>query len=263
MAAQPDALHDALTAVRGRWGLHSIVQLDAYRAHPVADGDMAQALPSWWPTPGVEALPQLAELVGPGSGGKLTLALLWLAALPSDGPLVIVDPAGQAYPPAVAACGIDTRRLVVVQPPRARDLLRVVLELTRSEGFDAVLACLDARDTVSLAEAGQLRSFVGSAQTTVLLLRTSADARDDPAVLPLADTRVQITGHDWLWEDGELAGLRVQARTERSRHGLSSDAYALTLRLYRRGTHGARPDHLFVDTAVRTHSYHALAATGS
>ena len=223
---------------------------------------LAQSLPSWWPTPYEAAQPQLAELVGPSSGGKLTLALLWLAALPSDGPLILVDPTGQTYPPAIAACGIDVRRLVIVRPPRARDLLRVVLELTRSEGFDAVIACLNTRDTVSLAEAGQLLSFVGSAQTTVLLMRTAADARDDTAALPLAETRVRITNHDWLWDGGELAGLQVQVRTERSLHGLSGDEHALTFRLYRRGAHGDRPDHLFVDTAIRTHGHHTLTATG-
>lgn len=262
MAAQPSALHDALTAVRRRWGLHSIVQLGAYHARQVTEGDAAHTLPSWWPTPDKTAQPQLAELVGPESGGKLTLALLWLAQLPSNGPLIFIDPTGQAYPPAIAACGIDARRLAIVQPPRARDLLRVVLELTRSEGFDAVITCLDPHATVSLAEASQLRSFVRSAQTTVLLLRTSADARNDTAALPLAETRVRITNHNWLWDSGELTGLQVQVRTERSLHKLSGDEHALTFRLYRRGIHGARPNHLFVDTAIRTHGHHTLEATG-
>ena len=134
MATNPEALHDALSAVRGRWGVHSIVRLDAYRAaRRVPSAAPASAPPPWWPAAGHAPASQLLELVGPASGGKLTLALLWLAALPSDGPLAIVDAAGTLYPPAAAACGIDLRRLVVVRPPRRRDLLHVVLELTRRD----------------------------------------------------------------------------------------------------------------------------------
>ena len=180
MAANPHALQDALAAVRTRWGVHSIVPLDAHRATRAAPDADASTPPLWWPTPGTAPAPQLLELSGPASSGKLTLALLWLAALPLDGPLAIVDVAGTVYPPAAAACGLDLRRLVVVRPPQRRDLLRVVLELTRSEGFDAVLATLDATASVSLAEAGQLRSFAAASQTSVLALRESASSTLSP-----------------------------------------------------------------------------------
>ena len=220
-------------------------------------------LPSWWPAPNTDAPPQLAELVGASSSGKLTLALLWIAALPSDGPLAVVDPSGHLHPPSIAACGIDVQRLAVVHPPHAQDLPRVVLELTRSDGFDAILACLDARTTISMAGASQLRNFMGSAHTTVLFLRTAPDAYNPTAAIPMADTRVQITSHKWLWRDGELSGLQVHVRTERSRHELSGDEHVLTMRLHRRGLHGPHPDHVFVDTALRTRGHHTFAATSS
>ncbi len=324
MAANPHALQDALAAVRTRWGVHSIVPLGTQRARQAAPDADASTPPLWWPTPGTAPAPQLLELSGPASSGKLTLALLWLAALPLDGPLAIVDVAGTVYPPAAAACGLDLRRLVVVRPPQRRDLLRVVLELTRSEGFDAVLATLDATASVSLAEAGQLRSFAAASQTSVLALRegasstrspferpapstaegagvrasplspwerarvrvdatttpatpnnplslwerdgvrvTEAEALTPEAALPLADTRLRIVEHVWLWEDGELAGQRLRLRTERSRQGLAGTEHELTLRLSRRGTHGTRPDHLYLDSARRTRGRDPLAATGS
>ena len=307
MAANPHALQDALAAVRTRWGVHSIVPLDAHRATRAAPD--ADASPLWWPTPGTAPAPQLLELSGPASSGKLTLALLWLTALPLDGPLAIVDVAGTVYPPAAAACGLDLRRLVVVRPTQRRDLLRVVLELTRSEGFDAVLATLDATASVSLAEAGQLRSFAAASQTSVLALCESASStlspwdragvrvsplspwegpappqdsgqaliaaegagvrvpatltRDQEAVLHLVDTRLRVVDHAWLWEDGELAGQRLRLCTERSRQGLTGTEHELTLRLSRRGTHGTRTDHLYLDSARRTRGRDPLAATGS
>ena len=280
MAANPHALQDALAAVRTRWGVHSIVPLDAHRATRTAPDADASTPPLWWPTPGTAPAPQLLELSGPASSGKLTLALLWLAALPLDGPLAIVDVAGTVYPPAAAACGLDLRRLVVVRPPQRRDLLCVVLELTRSEGFDAVLATLDATASVSLAEAGQLRSFAAASQTSVLALRESASStlspwdragvrvpatltRDQEAVLPLVDTRLRVVDHAWLWEDGELAGQRLRLCTERSRQGLTGTEHELMLRLSRRGTHGTHTDHLYLDSARRTRGRDPLAATGS
>ena len=265
MSAPAESLDAALHAVRERWGLHSIVRLEASPTACASIGSEQAVAPPWWPNAHAAPVPQLVELIGPASGGKLTLALLWLAALPSDGPLAIVDPQGKLYPPAAAACGLDVRRLVVVQPPRQRDLLHAVSDLTRSEGFDAVLAIADADLRVSLADAGQLRGFAAAAQTSVLVLREDGSLkRRAPAVatLPLNDARLRVEGHRWLWEDGELAGQQLQVRTERSRQGLAGQAHELTFRLYRRGFHGTRTDHLYLDTAVRAERGHARAAAG-
>jgi len=297
VAAKAAALHAALTAVRERWGLHSIVPLDTYRAARVAPGAPPSAPPPWWPDPQAAPVPQVLELVGPVSSGKLTLALLWLAAVPSDGPVAVVDVAGRFYPPAAAACGLDARRLAVVRPPRRRDIFHVVAELTRSDGFDAVLTAVDATTHVSLAEAGQLRAFASAAQTSVLLLRDApppplphlpnteragmrvsgplSPGSDAPPVdgrhgrgegshptLPLSDARLRIEAHAWLWEHGELAGQRLRVRTERSRQGLAGQTYALTFRLSRRWSHGARPDHLYLDSTLRADRGHARAAAG-
>jgi hypothetical protein len=280
VATNPEGLREALAAVRGRWGVHSVVRLEDFRAARTASPAPASARPPWWPTAGPAPASQLLELIGPASGGKLTLALLWLAALPSDGPLALVDAAGAVHPPAAAACGIDLRRLVVVRPPRPRDFLPAVLELTRSDGFDAVLASLDASTPISLAEAGQLRSFAASNQTAVLVLRPTTPLHRPPsrreqegagtplahhreATLPLVDTRLHIEAHTWLWEDGELAGQRLRVRSERSRLGLAGVAHELVLRLYRRGSHGARTDHLYLDSALRAGRSHARAVVGS
>lgn len=259
MVANPDTLDGALAAVRGRWGVHSLVRLNTHHAAP----NLSESAPPWWPVAGVAHVPQVLELIGPASSGKLSLALLWLAALPSDGPLALVEAADWVlYPPAAAACRLDLRRLVLVRPPRRREILHVVLELTRSQGFTAVLASLDAAAPVSLAEAGQLRSFAASAQTSVLLLREAAPHGEE-APLPLTDTRLRIEHARWLWEDRELAGQHLRVRTERSRLGRPGDLHEVTLRLYRRGSHGSRTDHLHLGPTLRAGGGYALAATGS
>ena len=262
MVANPDTLDEALAAVRGRWGVHSLLRLDTYRTARAAP-NLSESAPPWWPVDGAARAPQVLELIGPASGGKLSLALLWLAALPSDGPLALVEAADRVlYPPAAAACGLDLRRLVLVRPPRRRELLHVVLELTRSEGFAAVLGSLEAAAPVSLAEAGQLRSFAASAQTSVLLLREAAPHGGE-ASLPLTDTRLRIEHARWLWGDRELAGQHLRVRTERSRLGRAGDVHEITLRLYRQGSHGSRADHLYLGSTLRVGGGHALAATGS
>ena len=59
----------------------------------------------------------------------------------------VVDPAGHACPPAVAACGIDARRSRRLRPPRPRDLLRAV-RAGLTGWLDPSLVTLDHRPQV-------------------------------------------------------------------------------------------------------------------
>ena len=78
------------------------------------------------------------------------------------------------------------------------NLLHVVLELTRSEGFDAVLGTLEAAAPVSLAEAGQLRSFAASGQTSVLLLRETATRSNEGPLSPCSDPPIGSVSGRWV-----------------------------------------------------------------
>ena len=253
------ALADAVATVRRRWGMHSVVSLDAYRQPLRSVPSSSTDPPLWWPS--TTPATQLMEMGGADAGGPLALALLWLAAVPADGPLAVIDLDGCMYPPAAVVCGIDLRRLVIIRPPSRRNFFHVIRELTRCGGFDAILGLLGKATCVSLAEAGQLRSFAHEARTAVLLIH---DAKPEQGPrFPLADTRLRVAGRTWLWDDGELSGQCLCVDMERSRLGLADSRYELTLRLYRQGTHGTQSDHLYLDSTLRTRGQRAFTATRS
>ena len=102
-------------------------------------GRRARRLPPWWPGAEGYLRPNILELRGPASCGKLGVALLWLAAASRGGLVAVVDQAGTFYPPAAAASGLDLERLVVVRPPDRRAATEAVSMLLSSAGFDAVL----------------------------------------------------------------------------------------------------------------------------
>src|SRR4051812_38359288 len=66
----------------------------------------------------------LIELLAAGGGGAETVAAaLTRAACRSPGAAVVVDPAGEFYPPALAAWGVPAERFVVVRPADDADAL--------------------------------------------------------------------------------------------------------------------------------------------
>ena len=252
------ALAEAMATIRSRWGLHSLLSLETYRRPSRPATSPPNTPPPWWPA----AIPtaNLLELRGGTTAPPLTLTLLWLAALPSDGPIAIIDLDRCMQPSAAVVCGIDLRRLVIIRPPHRHHFFPVAIELTRCDGFDAVLGLLNSTIHASFTEASQLRSAATEAQTTVLFTHKNNAQRPS---IPLADTRLHVSRQAWLWEDGELAGQHLHVDTERSRLGLVGTQYELRLRLYRQGTHGTQPDHLYLDSTLCTRGQRSLAAAGN
>ena len=82
-------LAEAMATIRSRWGPHSLLSLETYRRPSRHATSTPSTPPPWWPA----AIPtaNLLELRGGTTAPPLTLALLWLAALPSDGPIAIID----------------------------------------------------------------------------------------------------------------------------------------------------------------------------
>ena len=317
------ALEQVLATARSRWGpgALSLVRLDraaASRLQAATGSDRAfgaagraqrqreRALPSWWPVAapgGVVARPRLLEFLGEAGSGRLSLALAWMAAAqPALAAVVDCAGAGRFYPPAAASAGMAVERTVIIRPPggEPRAALDAVVALVRSEAFDVVLCPLPAAARISLAFGGKLATLAARSGTTVLLLTTCSGSVNGYAGLEarsaamrarfgalgaFAEYRVRLAGRRWLWEDGEIAGMKLRVATERARatagHALGSAGglagpestgegrvtleHELTLRLHREVRHGgyggygtnqqpakpATPDLLYLARSVR------------
>ena len=263
------AIAAVLGAVQERWGIHSLT-----RGYGGARGSGALAsradssrpapsLPPWWPGTEGYLRPTVLELSGPASCGKLGLALLWLAAASRGGLVAVVDLAGTFYPPAAAASGLDLDRLVVVRPPDRRGVAEAVSLLLSSAGFDAVLWPLEWRTRPFSVDAVRLAALAARSNTTLLALVTDHRRARSPgataagretggdAILPSADLRLRVTGWEWTWRDGELAGVRPRVRTERLRGAPAGQAWELRLE-YHAPTGGATGDEASTGPADRS-----------
>ena len=288
-------------------------------AKPALRPKTERELPPWWPRPlgpgGAAGVlrPRLLEVVAEPGSGRLTLALAWLAAAcPTlaailDTPAPAVDlliqnrgthdggsskiqnhPVERFYPPAAITAGLDPRQFIVVRPPAddPRAPLDAAAILLRSEAFDAVLCPLPPRARVSTGFAGKLATFAARANTSLLLLTAPVYTADGYAaahggvLAAFAGYRVRLGTRRWLWEDGELAGMKLRATTERARslsslsasdsatlaaglagHIAGGITHELTFRLHPRTGFG-RPgrssgaDHLSLTTSVRVQHAH-------
>lgn len=236
------AIAAVLGEVRERWGIHSLTRgYEGARAaglssSPRALAQAARELPPWWPGAQGYVRPNVLELSGPPSCGKLSLALLWLAAASQGGLVAVVDLAGEFYPPAAALCGLSLDRLVVVRPPDRRGAGEAVSLLLNSAGFDAILWPLEWRARPYGLDSVRLSTLANRAVTTLLALVTDnrravpRPGEDDATRLfPSADARLRVTAWEWLWRGGELAGVRPRVRAERLRGALAGQEWDLRL----------------------------------
>jgi hypothetical protein len=231
-----------LGEVRERWGVHSLTRGYASArgsglpSSPRAAAQLARELPPWWPGAQGYVRPNVLELSGPPSCGKLSLTLLWLAAASQGGLVAVVDLAGEFYPPAAALCGLNLDRLVVVRPPDRRGAGEAVSLLLSSGGFDAILWPLEWHARPYGLDAARLSTLANRAHTTLLALVTDnrrvapmASLDDSARLFPSADARLRITSWEWLWRGGELAGVQPRARVERLRGALAGQEWDLRL----------------------------------
>jgi len=255
------AIEAVLGAVQERWGIHSLTRGYAgargsgLLASRAARDAPAPSLPPWWPGAEGYLRPTLLELSGPASCGKLGLALLWLAAASRGGLVAVVDQAGTFYPPAAAASGLDLDRLVVIRLPDRRGAAEAVSLLLSSAGFDAVLWPLEWRTRPFNLDSVRLSTLAARSNTTLLALvtdhrraaspgatHTSENASTNAARLfPSADLRLRVTGWEWTWRDGELAGVRPRVRTERLRGAAAGQSWELRLEHHAPATTAAPP----------------------
>ena len=244
-----------LGSVHERWGIHSLTRgYSGIRGSGLLASGAAlpPTLPPWWPGTEGYVRPSVLELSGPASCGKLGLALLWLAAASRGGLTAVVDLSGTFYPPAAVASGLDLDRLIVVRPPDRRGAAEAVSLLLGSGGFDSVLWPLEWKTRPFGLDSVKLSTLATRSSTTLLALvtdhrrvastRANADggdaAGDAARLFPSADVRLRVTGWEWTWRDGELAGVRPRVRTERLRGAMAGQAWELHLERHA----GAVPD---------------------
>ena len=240
-----EALARVVGEVQARHGHQALVRGQAERVRSPAPAQHSD-LPPWWP--GRQAsIPRVVEVAGPPSCGKLSVALLWLAALPTGGAIAVVDEAASFHPPAAWACGLPPARLVVIRPPSRRAARDAVALMLGSRGFDAVLWPTSAATRLAGTEAARLAHLAARSGTTLLpLVEVGPDARwggdggwGTPALVAGADVRLRVTAWDWTWRDGELAGVRPTVRADRLRGGAAGDAWELVIERHRAGVLGA------------------------
>jgi len=159
---------------------------------PTGFGALDRCLPGGgWPRQG------LIELLADSSGiGELSLLMPALAALCGEkhegGWLAWVSPPYQPYAPALAACGIDINRVLVVRSGPAPWVMEQAL---RSGSCSAVLGWVDAVDLPGLR---RLQLAAEQAGCLAVLFRRSQESHlPSPAVL-----RIMLSSRP--------AGLEVQ-----------------------------------------------------
>ena len=184
---------------------------DLFGAAPLLDSGHPLSAAALW------ARPRILELVGETGGGRLSVALAWIAATRSA-LTAVVDPAhptGWFYPPAAAAAGVDLERLIVVRPPAdsPRATLDAAAVLLRSEAFDVVLCPIAAGTRIGTTFAATLATLAARAGTTLFLLAPPQTR----GLGAFAEYRVRLGRRRWLWQDGEIAGVRLDVATERAR----------------------------------------------
>lgn len=143
---------------------------------------------AWLPGGGLQAGTLIDWISSSPAAGAWTLAIrgAWLSTIRA-GPkgLVIVDPTGEFYPPALVPHGIDWQRVIVLRPSTPKELLWGVEQSLRGEGIGAVVAPVD-RLASKLYRRLQLAAEQGN--TLGVLLRPSR-ARQEPS---WADVRLLV-----------------------------------------------------------------------
>jgi hypothetical protein len=225
MSEPADSLSEALRSLREQYGHQSVVrgvpaQLLA-RLAPASD-----PLSPWWPGRLPDG-PRVIELAGPRSCGKLSLTLLWLAALRRGGLIAVVDADGSFYPPAAAAAGLDLEHLVVVHPTGQKEAVDVATMPAGCSGFDAILWPLNRKTRPNSAASMKLAMAAQRSHTSILTLM-ERPARTDWSGFASADVRLSVSRHQWQWVDRELVGVDLDVACDRVR-GIPASDWSFTL----------------------------------
>ncbi|TME49485.1 MAG: DNA recombination/repair protein RecA, partial [Chloroflexi bacterium] len=173
--------------------------------------------PQPWPsrTPidrltGIAGLPRgrLALFTGSGTCGKLTLALALLANATHEFAHAIVIDGGGFDPLSLLPFSPELGALTVVSAPAPEIAGEAASTLARAGAGFLLLMCALPEHWLGPLESGANRSG------TVLVAVVDAP---DRALAHASSISVGFSRRDWIWERGQMVGLRVSARCVKNR----------------------------------------------
>ena len=202
---QEVALESAISSIRIRFGSQALTR--AAELPP----------PRPWPsaTPldrltGIGGIPQgrLSLFTGSGTCGKLTLALALLARATHEFAHALVIDGGGFDPKMLLPFSPELGALTVVSAPAPEVAGEAVTTLARAGAGFVLLMCEVPEHWLGPLESGANRS--GTVVVDV------ADA-PDRALAHASSFSVAFSRTDWIWERGQLVGLRTSARCVKNR----------------------------------------------
>jgi recombination protein RecA len=206
LGARAETLDHAIEAIRVRFGSQALTRVaEMPPAPPWPSGTALDRLT------GIGGLPRgrLSLLTGTGTCGKLTLALALLAqATHGFAHTVVVDPAGQFDPWSMLPFDPDLGPLTVITPPSAEAAGEAASALARAGAGFILLMGEIPEPWLGPMEAGAARSGA----VVVGVVDTPGRALAHASSLSLGFAR-----GGWIYERGQLVGLRALARCSKNK----------------------------------------------
>jgi recombination protein RecA len=239
-ARKKQHLDAAVVAIQRRWGAKAL-----RRGQAAAAVDPVPHIPTGFPALdqalGIGGLPQgrLAELAGPATSGKTTLALKFLAqAQAGGGQVAYVDQARSFDPDYAHRCGLVLSRLLVGSPLDGGETLAMTEAMAGSGGlaalvFDALGMLWDDPDLARRLDACLKRLAAPLARSGTALLFVHDPATLNPSTLSSlahhAAVRLRITREAWLRRHGDIRGYTARVEVLKNRPGPAGRAVSLRI----------------------------------
>ncbi len=202
---QAEKLELAIDSIRVRFGSHALTRA----------AELPQPQPWSSRTPvdrltGIAGLPRgrLALFTGNGTCGKLTLALALLANATHEFAHAIVIDGGGFDPSSLLPFSPELGALTVVSAPAPEIAGEAAAALARAGVGFLLLMCDLPEHWLGPLESGANRSG------TVLVSVVDAP---DRALAHASSFSLGFSRRDWIWERGQMVGLRVSARCVKNR----------------------------------------------
>src|SRR5436190_3183928 len=202
---QAQKLEVAIDSIRVRFGSQALTRAaELPPPQPWLSGTAVDHLT------GIGGLPRgrLALFTGSGTSGKLTLALALLAGATREFAHALVIDGGGFDPLALTSFSPELGALTVVRAPTPEIAGETAATLARAGAGFLLLTCEIPEHWLGPLESGANRSG------TVLVGVIDAPSR---ALAHASSFSLGFSRSDWVWERGQLAGLRASARCVKNR----------------------------------------------
>ena len=225
--AKQRKLEMTVRAIQMRWGARALHKLGT-SATTVKVPHIPSGFPALDQALGIGGIPRgrVTEILGPLTSGKTTIALKIIAhAQGLKDKAAYIDLSQTLDPDYAFRCGVDLRRLLIVQPNSAREALAIANSLVSSKGlgvivFDSVASMLGETPSPQLMSEA-LRQLTGSLADSAcaLIFLTSlcfggpSSKHNYPSGFALshyASLRLLVERERWLKRYGDIRGYRAE-----------------------------------------------------